>query len=635
VRAFIDDLYTVRIEFEGYISSVKILDESLQWLTTEGLFQWFKTRHPIQLQQAETIEINGVSHLLQIGLVTLTDDFNEKYTYDGPLGAVYTKSYTDFYVYSPVAKEIRLNLDGTTHHMKGDGTMYHVRVFGDFAYKAYDYEVRLHDTFKQAMDPYVSATTHTEGFINPKDNTSQIHHLDIVKPLDTVIYELHVRDVTIHLDVLDKGTFKGMLQFSQTLNGTVLDYIQSLGVTHIQLLPVFDYEGVNPLNKEALYNWGYNPKHYFSIQSWFSTEPDNPKQTLLEFKNLIDAIHQKGMHVIMDVVFNHVFEANTYPYDHFVPGYFYRHDNDYQMTNGSYCGNEVESRRFMVRRLIVDALSHFFETYGIDGFRFDLMGLTDVETMQIITKKLKEINPNILLYGEGWHMGEVLSDDERASQRNHSKMPGIAHFNDTFRNRIKGELHGTGLGYGTGGRVDPNELIRLLEGSPHVFEDPSFSINYVECHDNSTLFDKLLKDLPKKTYIKSYAHLCNAIVALSKGLTFYHAGQEMFRTKQGVENSYRSNDDINGINYNLGTHTEHFKELIAFKKHTKDFKRTYEVIDSLLCMTLSHEKISYVVVFKCDESMYTCLKEWGILSLSSAQVIDFNIIEPGVYVFKQ
>lgn len=635
MRAFIDDIYTVRIEFEGILSSVKIMEQSLQWLTTEGLFQWFRTIEPIKLQQAETIEINGVSYPLHIGLVTLTDHFNALYTYDGPLGAVYFKTHTEFYVYSPVAKEIRLVLDGVTYDMTGDGVIYKTSVLGDFAYKAYHYEVRIHDAFKVVLDPYVSVTSDKEGFVNPKEYKAIPYDLEVVKPLDAVVYELHVRDATIHLDVSHKGTFKGMLEFSKTLNGSVLDYIQSLGVTHIQLLPIFDFEGVDPIQKDALYNWGYNPKHYFSVQSWFSTKPSNPKQTLLEFKALIDAIHQKGMNVIMDVVFNHVFDYMTYPYDAFVPGYFYRHDNNYQMTNGSYCGNEVESRRYMVRRFIVDALSHFVENYKIDGFRFDLMGLTDVETMQIITKKLQAINPDIMLYGEGWHMGDVLSDDMRASQRNHNKMPGIAHFNDTFRNRIKGELHGKGLGFGTGAKVDSEEVIRLLEGSPHVFDNPSFSINYVECHDNSTLFDKLRSDLGVQTYIKSYVHLCNALVALSKGITFYHAGQEMFRTKKGVENSYRSDDSINGISYDLGDHTTYFKELIAFKKLTHTYKRSYKTLDGIIAMTLSSTHENYLVIFKFDEKIYTCLKEWGILTISSSVKSNNTIIEPGLYVFKQ
>jgi pullulanase len=635
MRAFIDDIYTVRIEFEGVISSVKIMEQSLQWLTTEGLFQWFRTKEPIKLQHAETIEINGVSYPLHIGLVTLTDHFKALYTYDGPLGAVYFKTHTDFYVYSPVAKEIRLVLDGNTYLMTGDGVIFKTSVLGDFAYKAYHYEVRIHDAFKIVFDPYVSLTSYKEGFVNPKEYKAIPYNVERVKPLDAVIYELHIRDATIHLDVLHKGTFKGMLEFSEILNGSVLDYIQSLGVTHIQLLPIFDFEGVDPLQKDALYNWGYNPKHYFSIQSWFSTQPKNPKQTLLEFKTLIDAIHQKGMNVIMDVVFNHVFDTITYPYDAFVPGYFYRHDQHYQMTNGSYCGNEVESRRYMVRRLIVDALSHFVENYNMDGFRFDLMGLTDVETMQIITKKLQSINPDIMLYGEGWHMGDVLNDDMRASQRNHNKMPGIAHFNDTFRNRIKGELHGKGLGFGTGGKVDSIELIRLLEGSPHVFDNPSFSINYVECHDNLTLYDKLLADLEDKTHIKSYVHLCNGLIALSKGISFFHAGQEMFRSKQGVENSYRSGDSINGIQYQLGEHQTYFKALIAFKKQTKTYKRRYEELKGMVLLNLSNENERYVVVFKYDDRIYTCLKEWGILFLSSSKVIHFKLVEPGVYVFKQ
>ena len=634
MKAFIDDIYTVRIEYEGIIHSCKIHDESLQWVTTEGFFQWFKQSYPIKLQQAEHIEINGINIPLQIGLVTLTDAFDILYRYDGPLGAIYSKEKTDFYIYSPVAKEIKLILNGHMYPMSKDGGIYYASVEGDFAYASYYYEVRIHDTFVKAMDPYVLLTNHTSGVVHPKDHLSKAYSMPKISPLDAHIYELHVRDATIHLDVENKGLFLGLSSHSDILEGSVIQYIKSLGMTHIQLLPVFDFEGVDPIDKSKWYNWGYNPKHYFSLQSWFSSQPSSPKDTVFEFTHMIDAIHKEGLFVIMDVVYNHVFDHLTYPYDTFVPGYFYRHDDDYQMTNGSYCGNEVETRRYMVRRLIIDSLKHFVETYQIDGFRFDLMGLIDVETMQMIDKALREIRPDIMLYGEGWHMGTMLKDHERASQMNYDKMPNIAHFNDTFRNAVKGDLHGPKLGYGTGGIIDLNDVILLLEGSPHKFSRPDFALNYVECHDNSTLYDKLLQDLKDHTYMNNYALLSNSLVAMAKGITFFHAGQEMFRTKFGVENSYRSDDAINGIHYALGDHTEYMRQLIQFKKKTLSYDRTYEPLETSLKLILKNQHETYHVIFKFDEKPYTIDASWGILHLNSAHIHHHELVAPGMYVFR-
>ena len=491
--AFIDDQNYIRIEFDGYIHDVSLLNMPCKFDKKVGNNQYFISEESIPLQQADRVLINGQSVPLQIGLVTLKDHFNKTYQYDGPLGAIYHLEYTDFYIYSPVAKEIKLNIKGQLFPMTGDGMIYHVRIQGDLAFEPYFFDVRLVDTFKKVQDPYLKMTDTTDGVVIPHYYQTKKAHIKQDKK-DAIIYEAHVRDVTQNLRINNKGLFLGLLEKDETKGFSFIDYAHSLGVTHIQLLPIFDFEGVDPIYKSRFYNWGYNPKHYFGLQPWFSSQPTQPKETLLEAIQMIDAIHEKGLGVIMDVVYNHVFDMETYPYDDLVPGYFYRHDDQYQRSNGSYCGNEVESRRYMVRRLILDSLIHFIETYDIDGFRFDLMGLHDVETMNLIYLKLSSIKPEIFIYGEGWHMGEVLEDHEKASQKNHQLMPHIAHFNDTFRNQVKGELHGKELGYGTGGKVDLENLIQLLKGSPHVFKDASYSINYVECHDNMTLYDKLLKD---------------------------------------------------------------------------------------------------------------------------------------------
>ncbi len=636
--AFIDDHNYIRIEFDGYIHDVSLLNMPCRFDKKLGHNQFFISEESIPLQQADRMMINGQSVPLQIGLVTLTDHFNKTYQYDGPLGAIYHPEYTDFYVYSPVAKEIKLKIKGQLFPMTGDGMIYHTRIEGDLAFEPYFFDVRLVDTFKKVQDPYLKMTDTVDGVVIPNYYQTNKAHIKQDKK-EAIIYEAHVRDVTQNLNINNKGLFLGLLEKDETKGFSFIDYAHSLGVTHIQLLPIFDFEGVDPIYKSRFYNWGYNPKHYFGLQPWFSSQPTQPKETLLEAIQMIDAIHEKGLGVIMDVVYNHVFDMETYPYDDLVPGYFYRHDDQYQRSNGSYCGNEVESRRYMVRRLILDSLIHFIETYDIDGFRFDLMGLHDVETMNLIYLKLSSIKPEIFIYGEGWHMGEVLEDHEKASQKNHQLMPHIAHFNDTFRNQVKGELYGKELGYGTGGVVDLEDLIRLLKGSPHVFKDASYSINYVECHDNMTLFDKLLKDGHEPSLDKTYQDFTNALVMISEGITFFHAGQEMYRSKQGIENSYQSSDEINQLIYDIGPHTETFQKLTTFKKQTVNMSRTYNIKDQHIFINIKDDHTSYEVIIKTTLTPYTISTSSCILMISTAPVkqgnqqVELNTI--GVYIFKK
>ena len=636
--AFIDAHNYIRIEFDGYIHDVSILNIPCTYDQTIGSNQYFYSATSIPLQQADKISINGITIPLQIGLVTLTDHFNETYQYDGPLGAIYHEDYTEFYVYSPVAKEIKVNVKGQLYSMTGNGIIYHTRLEGDLAFEPYYFDVRLVDTFKKVQDPYLKMTDTRNGVVIPSSYQAKKASIKQDKQ-NAIIYEAHVRDVTQTLSIEHRGLFLGLDEHDETLGYSFLEYVFDLGITHLQLLPIFDFEGVDPIYKSRFYNWGYNPKHYFALQPWFSSQPTQPKHTLLEGIHMMDAIHQKGLGIIMDVVYNHVFDMETYPYDHLVPGYFYRHDEHNQRSNGSYCGNEVESRRYMVRRLIIDSLKHFINTYDVDGFRFDLMGLHDVETMNLIHQELSLIKPNIFLYGEGWHMGDVLKDHEKASQQNHHLMPNIAHFNDTFRNHIKGELHGPKLGYGTGGKVDIDDLLLLLKGSPHVFKDPSYSMNYVECHDNMTLFDKQKKDGQHPNLYRQYQDFTNALIMLSEGMTFFHAGQEMYRSKQGVENSYQSPDHINQLVYEIGPHTSLFKQLAAFKKQTVHMKRDYYIKDGHIVIDLQDEHRAFQIIIKTHSSPYTIATTSCILHVSTmpTKTVEnhIEIKHLGVYIFEK
>ncbi|MDX9692435.1 MAG: alpha-amylase family glycosyl hydrolase [Acholeplasmataceae bacterium] len=550
MRAFIDGFNLIRIESDVYIYHIEIEDNQLNWLKNEGFNQFFTSSKPIQLHVNDWIIINDKKIPLEIGIVTLSKEFELRFRYDGPLGYVYTKDQTTFTLFSPVAKEVILVVDDLSYPMHYQEPIWQVSVSGDLNQKPYHYRIRLVDTFRKVNDPYTVACSTTSSYVIDWDQMESIHPTSIKLKhyVDAVLYEGHVRDLTINLDVEHKGTFDGLLEKSKLLKGNVIDYVKKLGITHLQLLPVYDFEGVDDLEKEKRYNWGYNPSQYFAIEGWFSKNPDDPTDRINMFRKVINYAHQKKLGINMDVVYNHVYNHLTFPYDYIVPGYFYRHNSKNTMTESSYCGNDVETRNYMVRRLIVDSLSHLATNYQIDGFRFDLMGLLDIDTMLMIEKTLKAINPSIMLYGEGWNMSTEVPQKLRSNMGNQALFKSYAHFNDSFRNIHKGELHGPGIGYTMGNKHLIPKAMDTIIGSKHLFSSPNQSINYVECHDNLTYYDKMLLSCgfenPDFKYCQDFA---NHLIAISQGVPFYHAGQEFYRTKLGVENSYNSPDEINKI----------------------------------------------------------------------------------------
>jgi pullulanase len=571
MRAFIEDFRMIRVESEGAIETIENKDYVFSFVERKDNHHYFETDRDIVLHETDRLKINGEDYPLEIGLVTLKKAFEERFRYDGPLGYVYHKTHTDFYLFTPVAKEVRLNLGDASYPMTYEEPIYRIRVSGDHAGKPYDYDVRLSDSFHRVRDPYANA----QG----KDDKNYVIDLALTKTLeehpvvlkkytDAVLYEGHVRDMTIGLDVASKGLFQGLCEQSDRLGSSVLEYVKDFGATHLQLLPVFDFFGVDENDKERSYNWGYNPRQFFVVQGWFAKDPKDPYARINAFKTLIDRAHALGLGINMDVVFNHVYQRAKFPYDYLVPGYFFRHDQHGTQTDASYCGNDIETRNYMVRRLIVDNLVYWAEAFRIDGFRFDLMGLLDVDTMHAIEDRLKRINPSIMLYGEGWNMSTEVPAKKRSNMANHRLMPGYAFFNDFFRNTLKGPLHEAVPGFTTGHTADKHLMKKALNGSPHLLSSPAQSINYVECHDNMTFYDQMLRYLPKDdALLHRYQDFANHLVVIASGIPFFHAGQEFYRSKQGVENAYRSPDDINKIEWKpkLKSVSE-LKSLIALRK---------------------------------------------------------------------
>lgn len=647
MRAFIDGLQLIRVESNAYIYQISVEDNGIHWVKNEGFSQFFALEKPVNFQLNDRIWINEKQYPLEIGVVTLTKEFEQKYRFDGKLGVSYTKNHSVFSVFSPVAKEINLVLDGDIYPMNYHCPIWTVTVTGNQENKSYLYNVRLVDTFEDVLDPYTFACDVNSSVVIDWDKTVEIKPspIRLKKYVDAVIYEGHVRDLTINLDVESKGTFLGLTEYSKTLKSDVLTYIKKLGMTHLQLLPVYDFGGVDDLNKNHKYNWGYNPEQYFAIDGFYSIDPNDPYERINSFKSVINKAHDLGLGINMDVVYNHVYEFYNFPYDKLVPGYFFRHDSKHKMTDASYCGNDVETRNYMVRKLIIDSLIHFTKNFQIDGFRFDLMGLLDIETMKRIEEELKKINPHIMLYGEGWNMNSEVAPKCRPHMQNNQYFPSYAHFNDNYRNTFKGELHGLGLGFGMGNLNLISKAMDSIIGSPQLFVSPNQSINYVECHDNLTFYDKMvLSSGIENPRFKINQDFVNHVIAISQGVPFYHAGQEFYRSKKGVENSYNRLDDINMIWWN--PHSEGVKKLrklLAIRKRYAAYRHnTYSDNvfvsrnNNIIIYTLETKKYKLIHYIKAYPSIEKFPLDKGKLIFPSQEVLteedSIYVDHPGVYI---
>lgn len=533
------------------------------------------------------------------------------------LGAVYSPKMTRFKVWAPEAESVKLNLykqgEGDNlidqHIMKksANGT-YVFEKQGDCNGIYYTYTVVNHGEEQEAVDPYTKAAgvngqrgmvinlakTNPQGF--EMDGYRNPEHIT-----DAIIYEGSVRDFTMDESsgVFHNGKFLGLTEANTTNHfgeATALDYISGLGVTHVQILPAFDFETVDEKNQKAQYNWGYDPDNYNVPEGSYAVSPYDGAVRIQEMKQMVLALHSRGIGVIMDVVFNHTYRRDDSNLQKIVPGYYYRSDET-GYTNGSGCGNEVASDRPMVQKLIVDSLIYWAKEYHIDGFRFDLMGVLDIDTMNVIAERLKEIRPDIYLYGEGWNGGpSSLAEEKRAFKASAKKMPGIGMFNDDIRDTIKGSVFyddhlgfvngGThlenALRYGITGAVAHPQVDYDAYGSKPWAKEPGQSINYVSCHDNYTLWDKLSVSCPEASEEKKKAmnRLCAAIVFTSQGVPFIQAGEEFLRSKplpekKGfAENSYNMPDEVNSIKWD---NIHEYPDMIAYYKGLMALRKAHPV----------------------------------------------------------
>jgi pullulanase len=571
------------------------------------------------------------------GKIVRTELFDDIYYYENSdLGSSYRRDRTKFKIWTPVAKYMKLELldkkgNKEVVDMEYDNQgVWYLRLKGDYEGYKYRYISYVNGEEHTLVDPYgVSSNANAEysyvvdpaKFYKMRQQRPKFSGV----PNDAIIYESHVRDFTIDksINASNPGQYSSYVEEGLTTpkgNKAGVDYLVDLGITHVQLMPVYDFGGVDETNPTKLYNWGYNPEQYNVPEGWFSSDPDDPYARINEMKQLIDELHKHGLRAVMDVVFNHVYDHKWFAFEKVIPGYGFRFDKQGILTESCGCGNDLATERKMVRKFVIDSVMFWAKEYKMDGFRFDLMGLIDIKTMNTLRQKLDRFRKDIIVYGEGWMMKNEIGFERSAHMYNKHLLFNIGHFNDKTRELIKGATFDVKeKGYALGSVAKLDDIKNIILGSAlnkFLFRYPSQSVNYVECHDNNTFFDKATAALGEEVTveeIKDRQRLATSMVILSQGVPFIHAGQEFYRTKQGVENSYKSSDEINKVDWNLVDENladiEIVKELFRIRKKYELFRLTapskvrdyitVEAQDSgtILYKLKDHEH-DFIVIFK-------------------------------------
>lgn len=526
-------------------------------------------------------------------------------------GLTYTKEKSIFRVWAPSQESINLCIyeDYKTQKreqnsmIKDEDGTFEYEINGDLEGKFYTYLVGD----SEVADPYSFASsanskrsaiidlkkTNPEGFEN-----HEIPHND----KDTaIIAETHLADISIHetSGADHRGLFLGAAQKGTSYNGfkTGLDHFKELGITHLHLLPVTDYLTVNEVKPLVEYpnnfNWGYDQELYNNLEGSFSTNANDPYARIREFKTLVKNYHENGISIVLDVVYNHTFRTADSIFQVLEPFYYYRTSAPYVFSNGSGCGNELASERPMVRKFIVESLKYLAKEYKIDGFRFDLMALTDIDTVMEIIKELRIINPNILIYGEPWMALPSPLPYDKQINIGAQKNKGFAVFNPMYRDAIKGDTDGDKRGYLQGEYYLKDSIQEGIAGYANIyghetqFHSPLETINYFNAHDNLIFNDKLLKSGVENHLLEDLTYMGHALVLTSQGLPFLVAGNSFMRDKKMNHNSYNAPSHVNGIDWSLKEKNfdlfNKIKDLIKLRKDLGifNFKTNDEVLEKL------------------------------------------------------
>lgn len=577
----------------------------------------------------EIVDAYGLAETLQYTPLIYDGEFLKQNYYGGnDLGSSYYEDYTIFKVWAPTALAVKVVItkDHTTtsHEMKRIGSgVFCAYVAGNFDNCEYVYLVRHHNSYIRALDPYAygSKANGQSSIIVDLNKINIDLHRECLAPLenktDAIIYEVSVRDFTMYENSSSnhKGKFAGISEVNLKTkhgNNAGLDYLSELGITHVQLLPIYDFATVDENHQAVMYNWGYDPAQYNVPEGSYCTNPNDGYSRIVECKQMIADLHARGIRVIMDVVYNHMYDVNASAFERIVPGYYFRRNPDGSLSNGSWCGNDVDSCKDMVRKYIIDMSRRWQGFYGVDGYRFDLMGIIDIDTINQVYQVCSAYDSSFMVYGEGWNMPTNLPDEIKAMQDNHAKMPQISFFNDEYREVIKGGSSDGVLvnkGFITGNLYETERAKNVITAT-NRYSRPDQSINYVECHDNATVFDKLcISNVEEglEGILRRQKDL-TVMVLLSQGIPFIHAGQEFYRTKGGIGNTYNSPDNINCINWDFRdiykNDVEDIKKIIQLRKNNKCFRYATrnDIEANVLVENIDFKMVKYTL--KQDEGEY-------------------------------
>lgn len=571
----------------------------------------------------------NVKHVIWASIMSTTiscQSVKKEYTsfeeYPIPEGKLVEMEYspieTKFTLWAPTAEEVRVLLydsgnEGSAYQTlsleMGEDGIWNTSIKEDLKGKFYTFNVKVNGKWLGDTPGIMAKAVGVNGkraAVIDLRSTDPEGWANDVRPLlkdyaDIIVYEMHHRDFSLDSvsGIRNKGKFLALTELGTTTSQgekTGIDHLKELGVTHVHILPSYDYASVDESKPDkAQYNWGYDPQNYNVPDGSYSTNPYKPDVRIKEFKQMVQALHKAGIRVVLDVVYNHTFNTEESNFERTVPGYFYRQTKDGKPANGSGCGNETASDRAMMRKYMVESVLYWINEYHIDGFRFDLMGIHDIETMNEIRAAVDKIDPSIFIYGEGWAASAPqLDQEELAMKANIYKMPRIAAFSDEMRDGLRGGWdddrkgafligqpgHEMSIKFGLVGAVKHPQVINdsvNYSKEPWALQ-PTQMISYVSCHDDMCLADRLKATMPDATDEEraSLHKLAETFVFTSQGVPFIFAGDEMMRDKKGIHNSYNSPDSINTIDWrNKTIHHDVFdyvRELITLRKNHPAFR---------------------------------------------------------------
>lgn len=622
IRVYLSKGYYNGISSQFYIKNIEndqlipLNGDSLNNSSQDGFQEYVFHTNFTMGKVYKVVDAYGLSCYLDFSKLSMCEEFDELYFYDhNDLGNQYTKEKTTFKVWAPLATGVILKVmkwNGETElfpmkrQKKG---VYFVEVCEDLELEQYVYLIRHTNSYEVTLDPYAyssSSNGRASIIVDLEKVPCRQFDLPILEKMtDMVIYETSVRDFSMSSTsgMKNKGKFLAFTELNTSTdsgNPTGLDYLSCLGITHLQLMPIADFATVDEKNPLELYNWGYDPLAYNMTEGSYVTDPDDGYMRITEAQRMVEALHSRGIRVVMDVVFNHMHDVNINALERTVPYYFFRRNEDGSLSNGSWCGNDLNTTALMCRKYILDMCRRWQVLYGIDGFRFDLMGIIDQETMKLVDAQGKALDPSFVVYGEGWNMPTALDEEMRTTIQNNLKTPYIGFFNDFFRDTLRGTNQMETKGYFSGDTYKTNDAMKAI-CNLDMFAKITQSINYVECHDNATCYDKLqISNYDESEKIrKRRSRLMMAAVILSQGVPFLHSGQEFFRTKGGLSNTYNAGDQVNALDWNrkdMEIDTTQFVQfLIHLRKNNPCFRYgSYDMIrKNVKTENINHRMIKY------------------------------------------